>query len=59
MVPSLSNEKKKKVISYTPGAFALNKTQGFLDSAEDRDKATLKNYQNKIYFRCRCLYINL
>ena len=29
MVPSLSNEKKKKVISYTPGAFALNKTLGF------------------------------
>ena len=55
MVPSLSNEKKKKVISYTPGAFALNKTIGFLVPAEKRDKATLKNYQNKFYFRCRCI----
>ena len=47
-------KKKKKVISYTPGAFVLNKTLGFLVSAEERDKAILKNYQNKVYFRCRC-----
>ena len=47
---SISNEKKKKLISYTPGAFTLNKTQGFLVPAEERDKATLKNYQNKVHF---------
>ena len=46
-------QKKKKVKSYIPGAFALNKTLGFLVSAEETDKATLKNYQNKVYFRCR------
>ena len=52
-VPLLSNEKKKKV-SYTADAFALNKTLGFLVSAEEKDKVALKNYQNKVYFRCRC-----
>ena len=46
--------KKKKVISYTSGVFALNKTLGFLVLAEERDKAALKNYQNKVYFRCKC-----
>ena len=35
-------KKKKKVTSYTPGAFALNKILDFLVSAEERDKATLK-----------------
>ena len=46
-VPSLSNEKKKKVISYTPGAFALNKILVFLVSAEERDKATLRTIKTK------------
>ena len=35
-------KRKKKVTSYTPGAFALNKILDFLVSAEERDKATLK-----------------
>ena len=47
-------KEKKKVISYTAGAFLLDKTLGFLVSAEERDEATLKNYRNKVYFRCRC-----
>ena len=36
------SKEKKKVTSYTPGAFALNKILDFLVSAEERDKATLK-----------------
>ena len=48
-VPLLSKEKrqsnrkeKKKKVSYTPGAFPLNKILDFLVTAEERDKATLK-----------------
>ena len=48
-----SQTKKKKKVSY-PGVFTSNKTLGFLVSAEERDKATRKNYQSKVYFRCRC-----
>ena len=47
-------KKKKKVISYISVVFALDKTLGFSVSAKERDEATLKNYQNKVYFRCRC-----
>ena len=38
--------KKKKVTSYTPGTFALNKILDILVSAEEMDKATLKTFSD-------------